>query len=120
MTITMAAPVILRFLLGGLAVVAATVIARWFGGRVGGIFAAFPAVYLAAILSLGLEYKGNELLLMSEHISNGALIGMVADIFCALAASRFISKNGWEKGLIQALILWSLLAPAIYFSWQLI
>ncbi|MEN6461342.1 MAG: DUF3147 family protein [Syntrophomonas sp.] len=115
-----AAPVILRFVLGGLAVVAATVIARWFGGRIGGIFAAFPAVYLAAIFSLGLEYKGQELLIMSEHISKGALVGMVADVFCALAASRFIIKNGWKKGLVQALVLWSILAPAIYFSWQLI
>lgn len=117
---TVVAPVILRFVLGGAAVVAATVIARWFGGRIGGIFAAFPAVYLAAILSLGLEYKGQELLIMSEHISRGALVGMVADIFCALAASRFIIINGWKKGLVQALVLWSILAPAIYFGWQLI
>jgi hypothetical protein len=117
---TILAPVAIRFILGGSAVVAATIIARWFGGRIGGIFAAFPAVYLAAILSLSLEYKGQELLIMSEHISRGALVGMVADIFCALAASRFIIKNGWKKGLVQALILWCILAPAIYFSWQLI
>ncbi|MGI5920506.1 MAG: DUF3147 family protein [Syntrophomonadaceae bacterium] len=115
-----AAPVILRFVLGGLAVVAATVIARWWGGRMGGIFAAFPAVYLAAVLSLGLQYRGRELLVMSRHISQGALVGMVADIFCAIAASRFIIKSGWQKGLAQALILWCVLAPAIYLAWQLI
>lgn len=114
------APVVFRFVLGGGAVVASTIIARSFGGRIGGIFAAFPAVYLAAVLSLGLEYKGQELLVMSQNLSQGALVGMIADIFCALAASRFILRNGWKKGLIQALVLWCVLAPAIYFSWKLI
>lgn len=113
------APMILRFFLGGGAVVASTVIARSFGGRIGGIFAAFPAVYLAAVLSLGLDYNGPELLVMSQNISHGALVGMIADVFCALAASRFILKNGWKTGLIQALALWCIAAPAIYFAWQL-
>jgi uncharacterized membrane protein (GlpM family) len=114
------APILLRFVLGGGAVVAATVIARSFGGRIGGIFAAFPAVYLAAIISLALEYRGQELLLMSQNLSQGALVGMIADVFCALAASRFILKNGWKKGLLQALLLWFIAAPAIYYSWQLL
>jgi len=114
------APILLRFVLGGGAVVAATVIARSFGGRIGGIFAAFPAVYLAAIISLTLEYRGQELLLMSQNLSQGALVGMIADVLCALAASRFILKNGWKKGLLQALLLWFITAPAIYYSWQLL
>ncbi|MEA4926858.1 MAG: DUF3147 family protein [Syntrophomonadaceae bacterium] len=114
------APVILRFILGGGAVVASTIVARSFGGRIGGIFAAFPAVYLAAVLSLGLDYSGQQLLEMSRSISHGALIGMIADVFCALAASRFILKHGWGKGLVQALVLWCVLAPVIYFTWQLI
>ena len=41
--------------------------------RIGGIFAAFPAVYLAVILSLYLDYRGEELIKMSVHISEGAL-----------------------------------------------
>lgn len=113
-------PVIIRFALGGAAVAAATIVARWFGGKVGGIFAAFPAVYLAAILSLGLEYKGDALLTVSEHISQGALVGMVADIFCAIAASYFIARNGWKKGLVQALILWCIIAPVLYLSWKVL
>lgn len=113
-------PVIIRFVLGGGAVVAATVVARWFGGKVGGIFAAFPAVYLAAVLSLGLEYQGSALLQVSQHISQGALVGMTADIFCAIAASYLIVRNGWKKGLVQALILWCIIAPALYLSWKIL
>lgn len=114
------APVILRFVLGGSAVVAATLVSRLWGGRIGGVFAAFPAVYLSAILSLRLEYNGPQLLNMSAQVSHGALVGMLADIICALAASRLILKNGWRQGLFLALIVWCLAAPAIYFSWMLL
>ncbi|WP_174520462.1 DUF3147 family protein [Desulfolucanica intricata] len=108
--------VIVRFILGGGAVVASTVIARAFGRGIGGIFAAFPAVYLAAVLTLGMEYRGENLLVMSQHISRGALVGMLANIVCALAASRLIIKKGWQRGLSQALVIWFILALAIYIT----
>ncbi len=110
-------PVLLRFLFGGSAVVISTIISKKFGGRLGGIFAAFPAVYLAAILGLSIDYKGSELLLISEQLSKGALVGMLADICCALTASYFILMSGWKKGLVYSLLLWAVLAPAIYFAW---
>lgn len=110
-------PLVFRFLLGGGAVVASTLAAKAFGGRIGGVFAAFPAVYLAAILSLGLDHSGSELLLLSEQVSQGALVGMVADIGCALAASTLILKYGWKSGLARALLIWAVLAPVIYFVW---
>lgn len=110
-------PVLLRFLFGGSAVVASTLVARSFGGRLGGIFAAFPAVYLAAVVGLSVDYEGNELLLASEQLSKGALVGMVADIFCALAASYLILRYGWKRGLIYALFLWIIIAPTIYLTW---
>jgi len=110
-------PLLFRFLLGGSAVAASTLAAKAFGGRIGGVFAAFPAVYLAAILSLGLDSSGQELLLLSEQVSKGALVGMLADIACALAASSLILKYGWKSGLARALLIWAVLAPAIYFTW---
>jgi len=109
-------PLAFRFLLGGSAVVASTLAAKAFGGRIGGVFAAFPAVYLAAILSLGLDYEGSELLSLSEQVSKGALVGMVADIGCALAASSLILKYGWKSGLFRALLVWAVLAPVIYLA----
>lgn len=114
------ASVALRFVLGGLAVVLATIIARFTGTRIGGIFAAFPAVYLAAILSLSLDYQGSQLVKMSIHVSQGALIGMLANILCALAASWLIASHGWKKGLLQALVIWLVAATGIYFTWKLV
>ncbi len=110
-------PVVLRFLFGGSAVAVSTLIARNFGGRLGGIFAAFPAVYLAAVVGLSMDYDGSELLLASEQLSKGALVGMAADICCALAASYMILKYGWKRGLVYALLLWAIIAPTIYLIW---
>ncbi len=113
-------PLLLRFLLGGSAVLASTLIARALGGRIGGVFAAFPAVYLAAILSLALEYRGEELVHLSQQVSLGALIGMVADIICAVSASYFILKNGWKRGLTIALAIWLVSASGIYWAWKIL
>lgn len=96
---------------------ASTLVARAMGGKVGGIFAAFPAVYLAAILTVGMELKGNAALTMSQHVSQGALVGMLADIVCAIAASYFIARKGWKKGLISALVIWFFTSTAIYLTW---
>jgi hypothetical protein len=113
-------PVIIRFFFGGSAVVASTIIARTFGGRLGGIFAAFPAVYIAASLTLSLQYKNNDLLVMSRHISQGALVGMLANIICAISANKLIVSKGWQKGLTLALLIWLLAASIFYFIWQLL
>jgi hypothetical protein len=110
-------PVILRFLLGGSVVVASTLVAKNLGGRLGGIFAAFPAVYLAAVIGLSMDYKGSDLLLVSEQLSKGALVGMVADICSALAASYMILRYGWKQGLVYSILLWTVIAPIIDFFW---
>lgn len=113
-------PVLLRFVLGGGAIVTCTLIARISGPRIGGIFAAFPAVYLAAILCLSIDHRGQDLISMSVHVSEGALVGMLANIICAVAASRLILKNGWKKGLGLALFIWLLAATCIYVTWKLV
>jgi len=106
---------IIRFFLGGAAVVLSTLIARRLGGRVGGIFAAFPAVYLAAILTVGLGLPDKQVLASAMSVSKGALIGMIADIVCALAASFFILRVGWKKGLFYALDIWLISVLCLYF-----
>jgi uncharacterized membrane protein (GlpM family) len=100
------AGIIVRFLFGGLAVALSSVIAKKLGGRVGGIFATFPAVYLAALLTVRLDYTGSSLLRMSLALSKGALIGMSADIVCALAAAYLCYRTGWKTGLSIALVIW--------------
>lgn len=96
----------LRFMLGGGAVAAAYVVSRYFSGRTGGIFAAFPAVYLAAVLGVGAGAPVTEGAARVLLVSRGALVGMTANIFCALAAAFLIPRMGWRKGLALSLAGW--------------
>ena len=98
--------IMIRFLLGGGAVCACTIISQKAGSNVGGIFAAFPAVFIAALLTLGLDAKGSELIQQSIILSQGAFVGMFINIFCAIAVVYFCTKKGWKQGLTQALIGW--------------
>lgn len=100
----------IRFILGGAAVVASTMIGRKLGEKAGGIFAAFPAVYLAALLTGGLDYKGQALIHHSIILSKGAIIGMAINILVAILAGVFLQKSGWKRGLIHSMACWFVLS----------
>ncbi|WML56367.1 DUF3147 family protein [Neobacillus sp. PS2-9] len=97
---------LIRFLLGGLAVVACTVVAKKLGEKAGGIFAAFPAVYLAALLTIGLDFHGAQLISHSIMLSRGAIFGMAINIIVALIAGYLLPKVGWKRGILQSMAFW--------------
>ena len=106
--------IVIRFILGGGAVAASYVLARLAGDRWGGIFAAFPAVYLASIITVAAGSTGAEGIPLTLQVSKGALIGMAANIVCAAALFMLIPRTGWKKGLVSALVIWAVCAAAIY------
>ncbi len=105
---------LIRFILGGAAVVASTIIARKLGEKAGGIFAAFPAVYLAALLTNGLDFQGNELIARSLLLSQGAIIGMAINILIAIIAGILIPK-GWKRGLVNSMVIWFVVSMVVVF-----
>lgn len=107
--------IVIRFLLGGGAVVASTIVSRKIGTKIGGIFAAFPAVFLAALLTLRLDAKGNELVEKSIVLSQGAVVGMFINIMCAMAVVYLCAKQGWKRGLTQSLAGWFLISMVYAF-----
>lgn len=104
---------LIRFLLGGAAVVVSTLIARKLGEKAGGIFAAFPAVYLAALLTVGLDFNGDELVAHSILLSKGAIVGMGINILVAMLAGYLLPKHGWKRGLLQAMGFWLVASMAV-------
>lgn len=106
----------MRFLLGGLAVALSGWAGRRLGGLVGGLFAAFPAVYLAALL--GVVTAGAPGLGDPEAaglaVSRGALVGMLANVVTARAAAGAIGRWGWQKGMAAALAVWGVAALVIF------
>lgn len=103
------AGLLIRFFLGGAAVLVSTIIARKLGEKAGGIFAAFPAVYLAALLTIRLDFKGNDLISHSISLSKGAIFGMAINILIAILAG-FLLKKGWKRGLVNSLVCWFVLS----------
>ena len=104
---------LLRFIFGGAAVVLCTIISKKMGTKIGGIFAAFPAVYLAAILTIGLDFRGDELVVQSILLSKGAIVGMIINIVVAVAAGYFITKQGGKRGLTNAMGVWLVLSVLV-------
>jgi uncharacterized membrane protein (GlpM family) len=104
---------LIRFLLGGAAVVVSTLVSRKLGEKAGGIFAAFPAVYLAALLTVGLDFSGDELVAHSILLSKGAIVGMGINILVAILAGYLLPKHGWKRGLMQAMGFWLIASMAV-------
>jgi uncharacterized membrane protein (GlpM family) len=106
---------LIRFLLGGSAVVACTLVAKNLGDKAGGIFAAFPAVYIAALLTIGLDFHGGELITHSIILSKGAIFGMAINILVAVIAGYLLPKVGWKRGIIQAMACWFVVTSIVVF-----
>ncbi|MGZ4160219.1 MAG: DUF3147 family protein [Neobacillus sp.] len=106
---------IIRFLLGGAAVVACTLVARKLGDKAGGIFAAFPAVYLAALLTIGLDFHGGDLISHSIILSKGAIFGMGINILVAILAGYLLPKIGWKRGIIHSMACWFVVSSVVVF-----
>jgi uncharacterized membrane protein (GlpM family) len=106
---------LIRFVLGGSAVVAATIVARKLGEKAGGIFAAFPAVYLAALLTNRLDLSGEALVQHSIVLSKGAIVGMSINIVTAMIAGVLLKKHGWKLGLVQTVLCWIAVSTVVVF-----
>ncbi|MFB9324879.1 DUF3147 family protein [Paenibacillus aurantiacus] len=107
--------IILRFALGGGAVAAASLIAKRSGGAIGGIFAAFPAVFLAALLTIRFDHAGEALVARSIDLSEGALIGMGINVACAVAVGVLCASKGWKKGLSLSVLGWLMASISISY-----
>lgn len=106
---------LIRFLLGGAAVVLSTIVAKNLGKKAGGIFAAFPAVYLAALLTANLDFNGAELISHSILLSKGAIIGMGINIVVAIVAGYLLPRQGGKRGLMNAMGCWLVLSMLVVF-----
>lgn len=101
----------LRFLLGGTAVMVSylvTVLSPW--KILAGIFAAFPAVMLTAILMMGLA-SGS---MKAAKIAKGSVFGMIGGVVCVIAV--FISlelSHQWLFSIVLGMILWLVSSVAV-------
>ncbi|HCW7344426.1 TPA: DUF3147 family protein [Staphylococcus aureus] len=101
---------ILHFVIGGIAVALASIIAD----KVGGIIATMPAVFLAAIIALALDHRGTQLVEMSMNLSTGAIVGILSCILTVFLTSLYIKHKGYRKGAIFTVVCWFVISLAIF------
>ncbi|HGO2119247.1 TPA: DUF3147 family protein [Staphylococcus aureus] len=101
---------ILHFVIGGIAVALASIIADKVGGKLGGIIATMPAVFLAAIIALALDHRGTQLVEMSMNLS----VGILSCILTVFLTSLYIKHKGYRKGAIFTVVCWFVISLAIF------
>lgn len=103
---------LIRFLLGGTAVMLSyivTVISPW--KILAGIFAAFPAVMLTAVLMVGVSSGSKK----AAKIAQGSIYGMIGGVVCVSTVLAVLkASHNWVLSIFAGLVLW--LASSIVIS----
>lgn len=94
----------IRFILGGTAVMFSyliTVLSPW--KILAGIFAAFPAVMLTAVLMVGIASGSKK----AGKIANGSVFGMIGGIVCVATVLFVLEKSqDWGLSIALGLVFW--------------
>jgi hypothetical protein len=103
---------LIRFTLGGAAVMASyliTVISPW--KILAGIFAAFPAVMITAVLMVGIASGSKK----AAKIANGSVFGMIGGVICVATVWTVLQVSGnWTLSIVLGLMFW--LGSSIFIS----
>jgi len=94
----------LRFVFGGTAVAACYIMLQIIPSKsFAGVFAAFPAVMVAAVIMAG-HFGSSE---QASDIALGASAGMIGCTICVLTAAFCMEHlNSWSLSIIIALLVW--------------
>ncbi len=94
----------MRFILGGTAVSLSyliTVVSPW--KILAGIFAAFPAVMLTAVIMVGIASGTKK----ATNIAKGSVYGMIGGIICVIAVLLSLQEtSNWLLSITIGLISW--------------
>jgi hypothetical protein len=95
---------LIRFLLGGAAVMLSyliTIFSPW--KLLAGIFAAFPAVMITAVLMVGIASGSKK----ASNIAKGSVFGQMGGVVCVITVLTTLhATNNWALSIILGLILW--------------
>ncbi|MDQ0970153.1 putative membrane protein (GlpM family) [Neobacillus niacini] len=95
---------LIRFILGGAAVMVSyliTVISPW--KILAGIFAAFPAVMITAVLMVGIASGSKN----AAKIANGSVFGMIGGVVCVATVWTVLQGSGnWTLSIVLGLLFW--------------
>jgi hypothetical protein len=95
---------LIRFILGGAAVMVSyliTIISPW--KILAGIFAAFPAVMITAVLMVGIASGSKK----AAKIANGSVFGMIGGVVCVATVWTVLQVSAnWALSIVLGLVFW--------------
>jgi uncharacterized membrane protein (GlpM family) len=95
---------LIRFILGGAAVMISyliTVMSPW--KILAGIFVAFPAVMITAVLMVGIASGSKN----AAKIANGSVFGMIGGVVCVATVWTVLQVSGnWALSIVFGLVFW--------------
>jgi uncharacterized protein DUF3147 len=100
---------LLQFVVAPALVAAATLAARSFGQRAGGVVSAFPAIVGPVLLVAALDHGAA----FAADAANGTLLGLVALAGFALVYGRLAQRSGWPASLAAAWAVAGALGPGL-------
>ncbi|HDA7685944.1 TPA: DUF3147 family protein [Staphylococcus aureus] len=102
---------ILHFVIGGIAVALASIIADKVGGKLGGIIATMPAVFLVSMFITGMQYGDK----VAVHVSRGAVFGMTGVLVCILVTWMMLHMTHmWLISIVVGFLSWFISAVCIF------
>jgi len=95
---------LLRFILGGSAVVLSYVTAQRLPWKaIGGIFATFPAVMVVAVMMVGWKKGSKE----AAKTARGSVYGMIGGLICVMTLLFTLkTTQNWGISVILGLLMW--------------
>lgn len=104
---------LIRFIFGGTAVMASyivTIVSPW--EILSGIFAAFPAVMLTAVIMVGIK-SGSE---KAAQIAKGSVYGMIGGVVCVLAVLFALQQGvSWIASILIGIVCWLISSVCISY-----
>ncbi|PWI58874.1 DUF3147 family protein [Sulfoacidibacillus thermotolerans] len=101
---------ILKFIMGGMAVLAATWVSQRLGGKAGGFLAGFPAVFTAALIVIALSSPPGK----TDAVLSQTILGTVTSLIGALAvagiAPKVFHRMKFLGGWLVLLSFWAVVA----------
>lgn len=93
-----------RFLFGGSAVVLSYIASNVLPWKIlGGVFAAFPAVMIVAVMMMGIN-KGSK---HAAQIAQGSVYGMIGGAICVVTVYFSLQfSQSWSLSILLGLIAW--------------
>ncbi|WP_019244474.1 MULTISPECIES: DUF3147 family protein [Bacillus] len=102
-----------RFLLGGTAVMLSYLISVVSPWRIlAGIFAAFPAVMITAVIMVGIKSGSKK----AAYIANGSVFGMIGGVVCVITVLLGLQISGnWLFSICIGIFSWLISSVAISY-----